>query len=84
MTYTIEPNLPIPDKHRTPKYPFGRMDLFDSFEFDVKDITRVSSAASEFGIRHNKKFLVRNLANGKARCWRVDLFGSWAVNGEQT
>ena len=82
MTYKIEPNIPIPDKLTTPKYPFGKMSLFDSFEFDIKDIRRVSSAASEFGIRHDKKFLVRRIKGGKARCWRTDIQGTWR-NGDE-
>lgn len=52
------------------KYPFGEMELGDSFYWDGKR-HRVDSAASYYGKRNNKKFAVRKEGSG-ARCWRTE------------
>ncbi len=70
MTYPISPNIPIPNKRIRPsKYPFAMLKIGDSFEFNKDEIKRVGSAASSFGKKHNKRFLVRRMGD-KGRCWR--------------
>lgn len=73
--FKIEKNIPL--KHgRSRKYPFGDMEVGDSFLVNIKndpknDRHNLSSTASYFGIRNNKKFSVRKDGDG-FRVWRVE------------
>lgn len=52
------------------KYPFGDMQIGDSFAVNGDIRTRLVSAASRYGARNNKKFSIRK--DGDAfRCWRI-------------
>lgn len=51
-------------------FPFGEMAVGDSFHADANVFTRLASAASWYGKRHDKKFSVRRDGDGH-RCWRV-------------
>ena len=73
--FKIEKNFPIPESGvgRPVKYPFGIMDVGDSFF--VPKPNRISSAASHFGKRNNKKFrslpVVEDGIEG-TRVWRIE------------
>lgn len=73
--YEIENGVPIPV--RNCRYPFGSMAVGDSFalaDSSLKELERVRSAASYFGIRHTpQKFSIRRAdpITKEYRCWRV-------------
>ena len=76
--YEIEKNVQIPVKHtkggRKPKYPFGEMEVGDSFIVEGRCWSETSSfrtAAFYFGTRHNIKFSVRKINENSVRCWRI-------------
>ena len=64
----IEKNVPIPS-HQTP-YPFGEMDVGDSFLVTDRTPGSVSNAACQYGKRHGKKFITRSMNKG-IRVWRM-------------
>ena len=64
MTFKIEKNIPLRAPHKgrgaVPKYPYGQMDVNDSFFLEGE--TMRSNAvlyAYQYGARHNKKFAAR-------------------------
>jgi hypothetical protein len=67
MTYKIEKGIPIAKNG----YPFGEMEVGDSFLAEAKLLQRVRFAASKFGKDHNKKFATRQVPEG-VRVWRVE------------
>jgi len=67
MTYKIEKGVPFAKKG----YPFGEMEVGDSFLADAALLERLRSAASMFGKDHNKKFATRQVPEG-VRVWRVE------------
>lgn len=70
--FEIEKGIPIPIHHRpgrTRKYPFGEMDIGDSFYVEAPQ-RRISEAASKYGKKHCEKFATRT-ENGGCRCWRI-------------
>ena len=80
--FDIEKNVEIPKKAgafgRPNKYPFGRMDVGDSFivPFDDEDISRVRNRVSQAINKAQKKspsmrFTLRKLPEG-VRVWRVE------------
>jgi hypothetical protein len=68
MTYKIEKGVPIIGRQ---KYPFGEMEVGDSFLADEALLDRLRAAAAHFGKNHNKKFAVRQVPEG-VRVWRVE------------
>ena len=73
MEIKIEKSIPLPSRGRgrKPIYPFGDMDVGDSFAVSGLE-NRVTSAASWFGKRHGKKFTLRtNSETGETRVWRI-------------
>jgi uncharacterized protein (DUF2249 family) len=74
MDTQIDKNIPVPDyKHGAAKYPFGLMEIGDSFfvATDRPGINSVRSRASTAGRRGQKRFSVRKVENG-ARIWRIE------------
>jgi hypothetical protein len=68
----IEKNVPIPKpRSNYSKYPFGEMEVGDSFVVLDEDRTKIAPAVSWYGKRNNKKFTVRNLPDGVCRVWRI-------------
>uniref|UniRef100_A0A6M3LZ78 Uncharacterized protein n=1 Tax=viral metagenome TaxID=1070528 RepID=A0A6M3LZ78_9ZZZZ len=74
--YKIDKNIPIPSKL---KYPFGEMEIGDSFEIDVgEDSTEHVSATTREAIwrfRKNHpllKFSLRTIDEKHIRCWRIE------------
>lgn len=66
---TIDKNVPMKRARAQSKYPFGDMDIGDSF-FVEKGRKQVACAASSYGKRNRKKYAVRAEGDG-ARCWRT-------------
>jgi hypothetical protein len=72
MEFKIDKGVPIPSKQRT-EYPWGRMEVGDSF-FVEKDEQgrRLATAVKAVNRRvKNKKFIVRKVLGGY-RCWRIE------------
>jgi hypothetical protein len=73
--FKIEKNIPIPksEKSKGAGY-FGalrKMEVGDSFKFDIKLRNRVSGAASYLKFRHGLEFIMRKIDDKECRCWRV-------------
>ena len=74
MSYTIKKNVPIPAAStggRPSKYPFGKLEVGDSFVVPYVDASakQIRQAAAAFGRRNQMKFVVREIAEGTA-VWR--------------
>lgn len=73
MEFQIESNIPTPEiKQHYSKYPVSKLEVGQSFF--VGDSTLFNSLyqiASRKGRAEKKKFLVRKVAGGGLRCWRV-------------
>lgn len=70
--FNIDKNVKIPEKlsaGRKPKYPFGSMEVGDSF---LCDEHTVYSSASWFGKRNGKRFSVQKVDRNLFRCFRVE------------
>lgn len=73
MQYKIEKNIPVsPLKRagRALKYPFIKMEIGDSFRFETKDLSKVSSSAANTTHRYNYKFIICKQNVGH-RVWRI-------------
>lgn len=75
--FPIEQGVPIPRLAPHRLYPFGDMDVGDSFfialkegEFKAMTIRKVRSAASYYGRRNGKKYVTRRVSGG-LRVWRI-------------
>lgn len=69
--YHIESGLVSPDSTRFDKYPFGKMEVGDSFALPSKESNRVSMSATQYFKRHGARFTVRKVDSETHRCWRV-------------
>ena len=72
QTFIIEKNVPLPSAKSqggTSKYPFGEMQVGDSFFFGGP-ATRIRSACSISARRHNRRYSVRVEGSG-FRVWRT-------------
>jgi len=69
--YKIEKGIPLQREHTL--YPFGEMEIGDSFAVaaDVTERRRVVSSAHSYGKKNGKKFSTRKTEDGY-RCWRVE------------
>lgn len=75
--YTIDKGVELPkvdrSKHgRVNKYPFGSMEVGDSFSFAESDKRKLQNACCIYGKRNNKFFLIRKDDLGTYRCWRIE------------
>jgi len=69
--YEIKKSVVIPEPRTSNKYPFGQMEIDDSFLVDDTLITAVRSAAWQYGHKHPPmKFIVRQTVGG-SRVWRI-------------
>lgn len=68
----IEKNIPIPERGWKRKYPFGNMDIGDSFLVDADGSNKAISAAKMYGMRHGLKFTSKKQDDGCARIWRIE------------
>jgi len=76
MIPTVESHIPMPvvKLGRPTKYPFGAMEVGDSFFLSGASYDLVAPAARMFGTRHGRKYRVRTVTeNGSrgVRVWRV-------------
>lgn len=71
--FKIEKNLSIPGAIQYEmRYPWLKeMEIDDSVLVPPENITDIRSNISQYGRRHQKKFLTRK-ANGGYRIWRVE------------
>lgn len=71
MDIQIDKGVPLPVGGAKSKYPFGVLQVGDSFLFPAgTPRNKASSAALNHGKRHGVKFTVR--AEGERfRCWRI-------------
>jgi len=74
----IEKDVPFPERglSRGRRYPFGDMEIGDSFEVvGAQACARLVSAASSYGTRNGKRFSIKTVReNGtpvSARVWRA-------------
>jgi hypothetical protein len=81
--FVIEKNVPLPKSNRgrgNTRYPFGRMDIGDSFfiaapENATATQQRISSAATHFAARHACRFTTREVMEDGVigvRIWRIE------------
>jgi len=68
--YRIEKGVALPTGNGRKRYPFGEMEVGDSFGFKVDELMRVRAASSYFGTRNGRKYSARKDGSGY-RCWRV-------------
>lgn len=54
------------------RYPFKKMEVGQSFEFDSLRYRTVQSAASMYGKRNGKKFIFKPNGDGTCTCWRSE------------
>lgn len=52
-------------------YPFGQMEIGDSFKVPSDKLISVRNASSIYGTRNGKKYTVRKMEDGTHRCWRT-------------
>lgn len=76
MEFKIEKNIPIPASGKGSRgaeyvWTLKRMEVGDSFKFDIKLRNRVSVAASFFKFRHGREFIIRKINDKECRCWRI-------------
>lgn len=69
--YKIEKGVPIPKLHkgsRPYKYPFGVMEVGDSFAFTPEEEAKVRAAAGNQTRSHGTRYTV---SVSHLRCWRI-------------
>lgn len=59
-------------KGRPSIYPFGDMEVGDSFSAPISERKKIKSSASLFGKRNSKKFSIRTQKDGLIRIWRIE------------
>ncbi len=67
--FLIEKSVPMPAK--SAGFPFGEMEVGDSFLIPADAHARAVSAASNYGKRYKKKITIRSVGDGVYRAWRV-------------
>jgi len=67
--YVIEKDIPLPEFDS--KYPFGKMEVGDSFALSLGDRSRVTSVATRYSKTEDVKFTIRKVSDTEARCWRI-------------
>jgi hypothetical protein len=69
--FVIEKGIPKPEGRRgLKKYPFGDMEIGDSFFVPSDKYRAVINASQIYGKRWERKFSVAKV-DGGARCWRI-------------
>ena len=73
MNYKIEKNIEAPPvkSGRYSIYPLRKMDIGDSFFTNDVPVEKLRAAATYFGFRNKRKYMVRKV-DGGVRCWRVE------------
>lgn len=69
--YKIEQDVAMPRRKggpgRSPKYPFGTMEIGDSFEFHESEKKAIKKSSDSYGRSNSKKFAIRD-----CRIWRIE------------
>lgn len=66
----IETGVPLPVMHCLSKYPFGKMNVGDSFATEA--FTSARNASAGYGMRHGMKFKSQKDKGKKSgRIWRI-------------
>lgn len=70
--YKITKGIPLPTRSNNHLYPFGDMEVGDSFEVEAGKKDTVSGASLHYAAKNKgKKFSTRKMPDGSYRCWRV-------------
>lgn len=69
--FKIEKGLPVPMRPGARKFPFGEMEIGDSFFVPGAKIATVMTLARRASLRTGYKFTGRTM-DGGVRCWRVE------------
>ena len=72
--YTIEKGIPAPkDVKREAKYPFGQMEVNDSFTAPKHLASTIRAASAYYRRRYQKRFIVRpdEKLQDMVRIWRI-------------
>jgi hypothetical protein len=76
LMFDIDDNVSLPPRHNSySKYPFGKMEIGQSFALPIATGLRAREAAIMYGKRHGVKFTSRTLTEGGekvVRIWRVE------------
>lgn len=82
MSFQIEKDVPVPKRKFRGKYPFGEMEVGDSFLVPADDEgatyipkyrrPRVAGAIRTYSARHGKRFTYRRLEDNSVRVWRIE------------
>lgn len=71
----IDKDIPVPKANRyNTKYPFGELDVGDSFFWSETPVERTRNAAFNYGKAHGKKFMTRTCEESGVkgcRVWRI-------------
>lgn len=69
--YKIEKGITVPNTNRQKSiYPFGKMDVGDSFGVPREEREKLRRAATNYGKKNAAKFVVKT-SDEEARVWRV-------------
>jgi len=74
--HTIERDVPLPEdctprRGKKPKYGFLKMQVGDSFSFDIRHRSTVRNSTKSHARRHGVRFFIGVDENGQGRVWRV-------------
>jgi len=71
MMFEIEKGIPVPATLPRSKYPFGQMEVGDSFACSASQNARVRVAAHKYGKDHGLVFTARKIGDDSYRVWRI-------------
>lgn len=73
IMFPVEKSVPIPKTRNNSLYPFGQMEVGDSFfipDAGKSTAASIRACASAFGKKNNRKFSCRQV-DGGVRVWRL-------------
>ena len=73
--YHVEPGIPMPDPPGVARYPWGQMEVGESFFVPGRHSANMASTASAAGARLGRTFRVRTVVESGVkgvRVWRVE------------
>lgn len=75
MSFSIEKDVPLPEKNVRGKYPFDQMEVGDSFFVVNKDTTQMSALCKRAGKRLEGRFVTAKVekdGQSGVRVWRME------------
>lgn len=75
MSFTIEKDVPLPEKNVRWKYPFDQMEPGDSFFVANRDTTQMSALCKRAARRLEARFVTATATKGEqtgVRVWRLE------------